>query len=178
MPEPIAVVGSGCRFPGKATTPSKLWELLKQPRDVQSHVPSDRFNTALYHHQDGTKHGRTNAQHAYLIQEDIRAFDAGFFNISPQEAEVIDPQHRLLLETVYESLESAGIKVENLQGSDTAVYVGLMFHDYQDLVNYDHEAIPTYAATGTAGSILSNRVSYFFDWHGPSVSDFLHTRAT
>ncbi|PMD41855.1 beta-ketoacyl synthase domain-containing protein [Hyaloscypha variabilis F] len=168
--EPIAVIGSGCRFPGGADSPSKLWELLKQPRDLLSKVPNDRFNVDSFYHPDGSFHGRTNAPYCYLLDENIRSFDATFFNIQTHEAEVTDPQHRLLLETVYEALCSAGLRVEDLQGSPTAVYVGMMMNDYKDIVNHDIDGIPTYAATGTAASILSNRVSYFFDWHGPSMT--------
>ncbi|KAI3325573.1 putative polyketide synthase [Xylariaceae sp. AK1471] len=168
--EPIAVVGSGCRFPGGASTPSKLWEILKEPRDFLTKVPSERFNVDGFYHEDGAHHGRTNARHAYMLNEDPYAFDASFFNINPHEAEAIDPQHRLLLETVYESLSTAGLRVEDLHGSSTAVYVGMMQHDFADITNYDLDAIPTYAATGTSACILSNRVSYFFDWHGPSMT--------
>ncbi|KAL7934338.1 putative polyketide synthase [Trichoderma chlorosporum] len=105
-----------------------------------------------------------------MLSEDPYAFDASFFNINPHEADAIDPQHRLLLETVYEGLTTAGLRVEDLQGSPTAVYVGMMQHDFADITNYDFDAIPTYAATGTSACILSNRVSYFFDWHGPSMT--------
>ena len=168
--EPIAIIGTGCRFPGGANTPSKLWELLKEPRDLLTKVPKDRFNVDAFYHPDGTHHGRTSAQHCYFLEENVRAFDASFFNIKPHEADCIDPQHRLLLETVYEGICAAGLKVEELQGSSAAVYVGLMTNDYASIVQHDLDAIPTYAATGTSACILSNRVSYFFDWHGPSVN--------
>jgi hybrid polyketide synthase / nonribosomal peptide synthetase ACE1 len=82
----------------------------------------------------------------------------------------MDPQQRLLLETVYESLEAAGIAIHHLRGSQTGVFVGNMGCDYSELVGQDLDAFPTYFAPGTARSILSNRVSYFFDWHGPSVT--------
>ncbi len=161
--EVIAVIGTGCRFPGGADSPSKLWEVLEHPRDLLTKVPNERFNIDAFYHSDGSFHGRTNAPYCYLLDENIRAFDATFFNIQPHEAEVIDPQHRLLLETVYEALSTAGLRLEDLQGSSTAVYAGQMMNDYKDIVNYDLDGIPTYAATGTAASILSDRVSYFFD---------------
>lgn len=168
--EPIAVVGSGCRFPGGASSPSKLWDLLKDPRDLSRKVPKERFNVDAFYHPDGSHHGRTNARYAYFLEDDPYAFDPAFFNIPPSEAETVDPQQRLLLETVYEGLCAAGLKMEDLRGSPTAVYVGMMQRDFLDHQNYDLDALNTYAATGTAASILSNRVSYVFDWHGPSMT--------
>ncbi|CAG7931952.1 unnamed protein product [Penicillium olsonii] len=168
--EPIAIVGSACRFPGDATTPSKLWELLKAPRDVLSEIPDSRFSTKAFYHPDGLHHGTTNVRHSYLLSDDHRLFDAQFFGTKPVEANSIDPQQRLLLETVYEGLEGAGIPMESLQGSDTGVYVGLMTNDYADMLGRDVQNFPTYFASGTARSILSNRISYFFDWRGPSMT--------
>lgn len=82
----------------------------------------------------------------------------------------MDPQQRMLLEVVYEAIESANLSMENLRGTPTAVYVGLMCDDYSGLIFSDMESVPTYGATGAARSILSNRVSYFFDWTGPSYT--------
>lgn len=185
--EPIAVIGSGCRFPGGSNNPSKLWELLCEPRDVQSKI--DRFRADNFHNKDGHHHGASNVLSAYLLAEDTKLFDAQFFNIPLSEAEAIDPQQRLLLETVYESLEAAGHSIESLSGSDTACYTGVMCDDFSQigecwsmtrttapfsdivaLVYGDSENVPTYAATGSARSILSNRLSYFFNWHGPSMT--------
>ncbi|WQF82203.1 Putative Acyl transferase domain superfamily, Condensation domain, ancestral KRAB domain, thiolase [Colletotrichum destructivum] len=168
--EPVVIVGSGCRFPGAANTPSKLWDLLKEPRDVQSRIPKERFDVDTFYHPDGTHHGRTNASYAYFLKEDLHAFDAPFFNIQAGEAESMDPQQRLLLETVYEAVSNAGMRMQDLQGSSTAVYVGMMTHDYETTSTRDLESIPTYSATGVAVSIASNRISYFFDWHGPSMT--------
>ncbi|KAI4271270.1 MAG: hypothetical protein LQ337_006129 [Flavoplaca oasis] len=92
------------------------------------------------------------------------------FNIEPIEAHSIDPQQRILLETVYESLELAGIPMESLVGSQKSVYVGLMCGDYSEHLQRDFDCMPTYMPTGTARSIISNRISYFFDWHGPSMT--------
>lgn len=166
--EPIAVVGSACRFPGGSTTPSKLWKLLSQPRDVLSRI--DRFRAPAFYHTDGHHHGASNVLDAYMLADDPRAFDTQFFSIQAGEADSIDPQQRLLLETVYEGLETAGLTIEGLQGSSTAVYVGVMCDDYNGICYHDGEAVPKYAATGTARSIMSNRVSYFFNWTGPSMT--------
>ncbi|KAI1116691.1 beta-ketoacyl synthase domain-containing protein [Nemania sp. NC0429] len=168
--EPIAIVGSGCRFPGGANSPSKLWELLKEPRDVLTEIPPSRFNVDGFYHADSQYPGHTNVKHSYLIEDDIARFDAQFFNITTAEAVAMDPQQRLLLETVYESLEAAGLTIEGLRGSDTGVYVGVMYVDYENLQFRDLQHVPTYLAIGTARSIVSNRISYFFDWHGPSLT--------
>ena len=168
--EPIALIGSGCRFPGESNSPSKLWDLLSRPRDVLSQIPQERFDSEGFYHPDGLHHGSSNVQHSYILAEDVRHFDASFFQIKPIEANSIDPQQRILLETVYESLESAGIPLNTLRGSDTAVYVGQMCADYNDILTRDTETMPTYFATGTSRAIMSNRVSYFFDWHGPSMT--------
>lgn len=168
--EPIAVIGSGCRFPGESSSPSKLWELLGKPRDLLRQIPRDRFDTRGFYNPDASYHGSTNVQESYLLSEDHRLFDAQFFKIKPVEANSIDPQQRLLMETVYESLEAAGQSIEKLQGSDTAVYVGLMCEEYSEVIGSDVDSMPMYFATATARSIMSNRVSYFFDWHGPCMT--------
>ncbi|RAL11483.1 lovastatin nonaketide synthase [Aspergillus homomorphus CBS 101889] len=168
--EPIALIGSACRFPGESDTPSKLWELLKQPRDLLRKVPQDRFNADAFYHQDGKHHGTSNVRHSYFLEEDPAAFDNGFFNIPAGEAEAIDPQQRMLMETVYDSLCAAGQTVEGLRGSPTSVFVGVMCGDWDGMVSRDMESYPQYGATGTARSIMSNRISYYFDWHGPCMT--------
>ncbi|KAJ0115637.1 hypothetical protein J7T55_010460 [Diaporthe amygdali] len=167
--EPIAIIGSGCRFPGDVTTPSKLWDVLHEPQDLLTPIPRDRFNAKGFYHQAGDHHGHTNVTQAYLLSG-YRRFDAQFFGINPAEAKVMDPQMRLLLETVYEALESAGQTIHDLHGSDTAVYSGAMTNDYEHSMGRDQDSIGTYHVTGTARALLSNRISYFFDWRGPSVT--------
>nr|WMZ00178.1 PKS-NRPS [Humicola sp.] len=167
--EPIALVGRSLRFPG-ASSPSELYDLLYRPRDLLGDFPPLRMNIDGYYHPDGNKNGTTNVQKSYFIKQDHRLFDAAFFNISPIEAEAMDPQQRILLELVYEALESAGLTIDGLQGSRTSVFVGLMSSDYSSIQHNDGDTIPKYALTGTANSILSNRISYFFDWKGPSMT--------
>ncbi|KAG6365497.1 hypothetical protein INS49_007108 [Diaporthe citri] len=125
-----------------------LWELLQNPRDV-IHVKNNQ---------------------SYLLSEGCRVFDAGFFRINNKEAHGMDPQQRILLETTYEALEAAGWPLEQIEGSSTAVYVGAMTADYNDLQMRDPEILHAYAATGLARSMLANRISYFFDLRGPSVT--------
>ncbi|KAF2215884.1 hypothetical protein CERZMDRAFT_120093 [Cercospora zeae-maydis SCOH1-5] len=171
MPEPIAVVGSSCRFPGGASSPSKLWQLLKTPRDVLADIPKDRLGLGAFYHEDGEHHGSTNVvPKAYLLEEDPRLFDGPFFNVNPMEADAMDPQQRLLLESVYECIESAGYPLDKMRGSATSVYVGCMTNDFSDIQGRDLEIINRYHGTGSTRSILSNRISYVFDLRGPSVT--------
>ncbi|KAF4454157.1 putative polyketide synthase [Fusarium austroafricanum] len=168
--EPIAVIGSACRFPGDSSSPSKLWDLLKAPRDLLTKVPPGRYNADAFYHPDSKHHGTTNVRESYFLNEDPTSFDNNFFNIQPGEAEAIDPQQRLLMEVVYQGLCSAGQTIEGLRGSPTAVYVGVMCDDWSGIIARDLEVFPQYGATGMARSIMSNRISYFFDWHGPSMT--------
>ncbi|RDW68782.1 Polyketide synthase-nonribosomal peptide synthetase [Aspergillus mulundensis] len=172
--EPIAIIGAGCRFPAASNTPSSLWSLLTNPGalDTLSEIPRSRFNWRGYHTPTGVPHhGTIKTKYSHFLSDtDISAFDATFFNIKPADAEAMDPQQRLLLETVYEGLENAGLTMEGLRGSDTAVYIGLMNTDYADLIQDDVDCIPAYAGTGVSRSIHANRISWFFDWRGPSMS--------
>lgn len=166
--EPIAIVGSACRFAGGANSPSKLWDILEKTPDLLQKIGSNRFNSDGFYHENAAHHGHSNVRHAYLLNEDVAEFDAEFFGVKPVEAKAMDPQQRFLLEVTYEAIESAGMT--NLRGSDTGVYVGAMFNDYATMLLRDHQTIPTYFATGTGQSVLANRISYFYDWHGPSVT--------
>lgn len=171
MVEPIGIIGSACRFPGACDSPSKLWELLSDPKDVLSSFTPERLNLSSFYHKNGEHHGSTDVQNkSYLLSEDPRLFDASFFNVNPLEADGLDPQQRILLETVYEALETAGYPIDQIQGSLTSVFVGLMTGDFGDIQVRDLETLPTYNATGTARSFLSNRISYFFDLKGPSMT--------
>ncbi|KAG5765090.1 hypothetical protein H9Q72_006842 [Fusarium xylarioides] len=159
--EPIAVVGTACRFPGGCNTPSKLWDLVCSSRDVLQKVPPARFNVDSFYHSDPTHHGTTNVTQSYFLDEDVTKFDNGFFGIQPMEAEAMDPQQRLLLETVYDSVVDAGLAMEDLKGSDTSVFVGQMCDDWAQMLAKDWDDIPTYMGTGVSRAVMSNRVSYF-----------------
>jgi acyl transferase domain-containing protein len=168
--EPVAIVGSSCRFAGDATTPSDLWDLLKSPRDLSKEVPAERFNIKAFYHPDGEYHGTTNSPKAYWLEQDHRIFDATFFNITPKEAEAIDPQQRMQLEVVYEALEVAGYTLQQYAGQNVAVFSGVMTADYDTLSQRDDLTASQYYATGNARSIIANRVSYFFNFNGPSMT--------
>ncbi|ATY66088.1 polyketide synthase, putative [Cordyceps militaris] len=169
IPEPVAIIGSACRFPGGCNAPSKLWDLLRQPRDILKELNPDRLNLNRYYNPNGESHGSTDvANKAYTLDEDISRFDAAFFGISPLEAAGMDPQQRMLLEVVYESTETAGIPLDKLRGSLTSVHVGVMTTDWAHMQRRDPETMPQYTATGVASSIISNRISYIFDLRGVS----------
>lgn len=168
--EPIAIVGSSCRFAGGATSPSKLWDILANPTDLSRRIPSDRFNIDAFFHPDGEYHGTTDSSKAYFLAQDPRVFDAAFFNITPKEAEAIDPQQRMLLEIVYEALEASGYTLQQYSGEKVAVFAGLMTGDYDTLAQRDEINTSQYYATGNARSIVANRVSYFFNFRGPSMT--------
>lgn len=169
--EPIAIIGWSCRFPGESSSPSKLWNLLSKPRDVRKEFDSERLNLSRFYNQDGDIHGATNVKNqGYLLAEDSRLFDPAFFGISPVEAEGMDPQQRILLEAVFETFEAAGYSLDQMRNSKTSVHVGVMTGDYSDIQMRDTETVLQHCATGTSRSILSNRISYIFDLHGPSVT--------
>ncbi|TAQ90647.1 hypothetical protein B7494_g1069 [Chlorociboria aeruginascens] len=167
---PIAIVGIGCRMPGDATSPDKLWDFIAQGRNAYSEVPRDRFNINAFYHPSPERHGTVNARGGYYLKDPIDIFDAPFFSITPNEAKSMDPQQRLLLEVTYESLENAGIPMERVLGSQTSCFIGCFTRDYAELLDRDVDDRTKYAATGTGTSIISNRVSWFYDFKGPSMT--------
>ncbi|KAF6838923.1 polyketide synthase (beta-ketoacyl synthase domain-containing protein) [Colletotrichum plurivorum] len=166
----IAIVGMACRFPGNATTPEKLWSMMENKESAWSEFPKDRLNIDGYYHPSGDRQGSISFKGAHFVKDDVAAFDASFFSIMAEDAKAIDPQQRFLLEVSYEALENAGLRVEDLKGSPTAVYVGSFVKDYEQICLRDMDWQPQYAATGTGNAIMSNRVSYTYDFKGPSMT--------
>ncbi|KAL4883330.1 polyketide synthase [Aspergillus karnatakaensis] len=167
---PIAIVGMSCRFPGEATSPERLWELCVNARSAWSEVPGDRWNKEAFYHPDGARTGTTNVRGGHFLTQDIAHFDAPFFNVSAVEAKAMDPQLRLQLEVCYEALENAGIPLDQIAGTKTAVFSGIFTRDYTEAMLRDIETLPSYYVTGTGTAMLANRVSYFFDLKGPSLT--------
>lgn len=168
--EPVAIIGTGLRFPGGVNNSTQFWDLLQRPHDVRTSIPINRFSTDGFCDPSHCKQGNSHTSHGYFLSSDHRKFDAEFFGIKPIEAKSMDPQQRLLLEVVYESIEAAGLDMAALRGTSTAVYVGIMAVDYNDMLNRDTSDYPPYVAAGNARSIISNRISHFFDWRGPSMT--------
>ncbi|MFJ4767760.1 type I polyketide synthase [Streptomyces uncialis] len=165
--EPVAIVGMACRFPG-AAGPDELWRLALEGGDAISGFPSDRgWDLDALYDPDPTAPGRIYIRHGGFLDTATR-FDAGFFGIPAREALVMDPQHRLLLETAWEALEHAGIDPGSLKGSSTGVFAGLVEQSYLDLEC--PEEFEGYQVTGKLSSMASGRISYLLGLEGPSVS--------
>ncbi|KAF3398157.1 Compactin diketide synthase mokB [Penicillium rolfsii] len=169
-PQPIAIIGYACRLSGQISSPGDLWELCTRARSGWVPIPKDRFSHGAYHHPNASKPGTFNPAGGYFLDEDVSRFDAPFFNVTVQEAISMDPQQRLLLECSYEALESAGIPKESLAGRDVGVFVGGNFSDYELNNCRDIETVPPFQATGNANAMQSNRISYYFDLTGPSMT--------
>ena len=165
--EPIAVIGIGCRFPG-AKDPQAFWELIRDGKDGVSQVPESRWDIDSFYDRDPSQPGKANTKWGGFL-EDIDQFDPQFFGIAPREAVTIDPQQRLLLEVAWETLEDAGKIPENLRGSKTGVFIGIGTHDYS-IMMWQQPVNEPYATTGTGNCIAANRISYIFDFKGPSLA--------
>ncbi|KAF4538109.1 Polyketide synthase [Lasiodiplodia theobromae] len=167
---PVAIVGMSCRLPGDVSTLEEFWRLMSRARSGWSEIPADRFSKDAYWHPNPEKKGCFNNVGGYFLNQDLACFDAPFFNITAQEAQSLDPQQRILLECAYEALENAGVPKESVIGSNTGVFVGGAASDYRlgNLRDADHT--PMFDITGNHESILSNRISYYFDLRGPSCT--------
>ncbi|KAI9741637.1 MAG: polyketide synthase [Cirrosporium novae-zelandiae] len=169
-PMPIAIIGMACRFPGDVTSPERLWRICAERRSTWSKIPSDRFNQEAFYHPCGEKRGTLNLRGGHFLKDGITRFDAPFFNLTAEEARSMDPQLRLQLETSYEALENAGMTVDALSGTDTSVFSGSFTRDYHDSMMRDSETLPRYFVTGNGMAMLSNRISYFFNLKGSSLT--------
>lgn len=171
--EPIAIVGIGCRLPGGVRSAADFWDLLDEGRDAIVDIPADRWSRARYYEAERTP-GKSRVQRGGFLTDPIDDFDPAFFGISPIEATSMDPQQRLLLEVAWESIEDAGLRAEDLEGSATSVFTGGFTLDYSQMqFSQGVSEAPTVAAhtaTGVVMTMLSNRISHAFDLLGPSMS--------
>uniref|UniRef100_UPI003D8B35C1 polyketide synthase Pks13 n=1 Tax=Gordonia sp. B7-2 TaxID=3420932 RepID=UPI003D8B35C1 len=168
----IAIVGLSTRFPKAGSTPESTWEALIEGRDGISELPDDRWVEFKSDPRMLEVLEQRNLRGGYL--DDVKGFDADFFQMSPREVEMVDPQQRLAMELTWEALEDAHIPASDLKGGQVGVFVGTSTNDYQLMaalgLGEGADETAAYALTGTATSIIANRVSYFFDFHGPSVA--------
>lgn len=157
------------RLPGEINSADKLWQALVDKQDLVTEIGPDRWDTSLYHHPDKTTPGTSYVFAAGQLQ-DIDQFDAQFFGISPREAAQMDPQQRLLLELSWQALADGEQRVEQIAGSNTAVFIGIASNDYGNRAVDDLAAVDAYTMTGNTASIAANRLSYNFDFKGPSMA--------
>lgn len=169
--EPVAIVGMSCRFPG-ARNKEEFWDLMVNGVDAVRRIPGDRFDAERFYDPTPRTPGKMYVREGGFI-EDVDLFDSRFFNIAKSEAAAMDPQQRLLLTCTQEAFDDAGENTDMLAGSRTAVAVAVSSSDYIQVQSGKDGAASVssaYMATGSAGSICSNRISYQYDLQGPSVT--------
>ena len=176
MAEPLAIIGMACRFPG-APDLGAYWELLDEGRNsITEAVPGSGIGRIGQIFPDNA--GARDLCRFGSFLDDIDLFDAAFFRMSPLEAEIVDPQHRLMLETVWRALEHAGLNPDRLRGSRTGVYTGVTNMEYREVVLGGIErsqgtveaAVGLYTNSGTNLNGISGRVCFQFGFEGPALA--------
>ncbi len=160
--EPIAIIGMACNFPS-APHIDAFWKMLDDGIDAFSPIPTDRPGFSF----DGLEAEHPACRWGAFIK-DVAGFDAKFFGLSPAEVEYMDPQHRKMMEVFWGTIENAGYHPSYLADTNTGVYTGISSNDYSQMVCSYELPVNAYTATGLSQAMLSNRLSYFFNLHGPS----------
>jgi len=167
---PMAIVGIGCRFPGNVSGWQQYQDFLSRGGDGICEVPPDRWDLSRYY-STSRKPGNLYVRKGGFLS-DVDRYDAAFFGISPREAAHLDPQQRLLLEVAWETFEDAGILPSAHAGRNVGVYVGLFNHDYESIHHSPSETrlMGTHSPAGIMACVTANRISYLFDFRGPSMA--------
>ena len=167
----VAIVGIGCRLPGKVHGPDQLWDFLLAHGDGIIEVPADRWSLDRFYDPDPDMPGRMYTRSGGFLQDSLWDFDPEFFGISAREASTMDPQQRLLLEVAQEAMDDAGMS-GRVAGRPIGVYVGGFTVDNQTLRqrHTNRRAINSHTATAGTFTMLSNRISFVYDLRGPSMT--------
>ncbi len=166
----FAVIGYAARFPGAPDT-DRFWDMLRAGRDAISEVPGDRWDVDEFFDAEPGTPGKVVTRRAGFV-DDATGFDAPFFGMSTREVRLMDPQHRLLLETAWSAVEHSGIAPTSLAGSNTGVFVGLATHDYLGMASDEltYPEIEAYMAIGTSNAAAAGRISFRLGLQGPAVA--------
>jgi acyl transferase domain-containing protein len=173
MGNDIAIVGMSCRAPG-ANDYQSLWLALREGRISYGPWPAARrylsriWSDTILESEALKKRVESAMVGGYL--RDVDQFDAALFGISAREANAMDPQHRLILESVWAAVQDACIDPRSLAGSRTGVYVGISTFDYSFLTHEMGQRINAYSGLGATKSLAANRISHAFDLRGPSFA--------
>lgn len=165
--EPIAICGMGMRLPGGITDAAGFWDMLYNKRDGRCEVPKDRYNADAWYGPG--KIGHTPSKYGYFLDVDLANMDSSFWSMTKKEMEAMDPQQRLTLEVVYECLQNAGQKPDELRGRKIGVYVGTFEGDWLELDGRDPLHYHMYRLTGYGDYMSANRIHYEFDFKGPRL---------
>ncbi|RJE22581.1 polyketide synthase [Aspergillus sclerotialis] len=166
----IAIVGYSFKLPQDVNDDRSFWEVLENRRNLRTDWPASRVNSASF---VDSKLRKFPTKGGHFLSEDLGAFDAPFFSVTAQEyheAASMDPMQRWTLEESYRAFENAGMPIESLRGSRTAVFSASMLEDNSRMASMDPENAERTAATGNSvACIIPNRVSWYFDLRGPSI---------
>ncbi|BDX34821.1 putative polyketide synthase [Mycobacterium antarcticum] len=166
----FAIVGYAARFPG-ASDADAYWDLLREGREAISEVPGDRWNADDFFDPEPGVPGKIVTRRAGFV-DDVTGFDAPFFGMSTREVRLMDPQHRILLETAWRAVEHSGTAPTALANTNTGVFVGLATHDYLGMASDEltYPEIEAYLAIGTSSAAAAGRISYRLGLQGPAVA--------
>lgn len=164
----VAIIGMSCSFPGACGTLEGLWDIMISGKHGLSLIPENRWNKDIFYSEKPQK-GKSYVNQGGFI-DDMDAFDAELFGISPREAIVMDPQHRLLLQTAWHAFEHAGLAPRSLAKSNTSVFMGIFSNEYTSRIKYFRQDLDIHTATGLFSSMAAHRISYHLDLTGPSMA--------
>lgn len=166
----FAIVGYAARLPGAADA-DEFWRVLAEGRDAISEVPADRWDADEFFDPDPDTPGKVVTRRAGFV-DDVAGFDAPFFGMSAREVRLLDPQHRLLLETAWRAVEHSGTAPTALANTNTGVFIGLSTHDYLGMASDEltFPEIEAYMAIGTSNAAAAGRISYRLGLQGPAVA--------